>query len=76
MSFTCLRPELRFLLGHAGFRRIAQFHARIFRDVLAAIEIAGEFIQEIAMQHVSVLEDIWIAYKEKQGNKQIFNKFC
>ena len=68
MSFSCLRRELRFLLGHAGFRRIAQFHARIFRDVPSAIEIAGEFIREIAMQHVSVLEDLWIAYEDQQGN--------
>ena len=68
MSFSCLRRKLRFLLGHAGFRRIAQFHARIFRDVPSAIEIAGEFIREIAMQHVSVLEDLWIAYEDQQGN--------
>ena len=68
MSFSCLCRELRFLLGHAGFHRKAQFHARIFRDVPSAIEIGGEFIREIAMQHVSVLQDLWIAYQEQQGN--------
>ena len=53
---------------HTGFRRIAQFHARVFRDIPSAIEIGGEFIREIAMQHVSVLQDLWIAYQEQKGN--------
>ena len=51
MNFVNLRRELRFLLSQSGFRRIARFYARIFRNIRSAVLIAGEFITEIGMDN-------------------------
>ena len=67
MNYVHLRRELRFLLSQSGFRRIAQFYGRIFRNIRSPLLIAGEYIMQTGMENTSILHVMMIGFQEQIG---------
>lgn len=72
MKYNVLRRELRFLLSHSGFRRIAIFYDKFFHNARSALMIAGEFVTEIGMQNAKVFARMMTEFREQCGEYIFF----